>query len=322
METRILKGTELEVSRLCLGTMTFGAQADEAEARSMVDLCLERGVNFIDTANVYAGGASETILGKILKGRRDRVVLASKAGIAVGEEPHQKGLSRLALERQMEEILGRLQTDSLDLFYLHQPDYNTPLAETLDTIEELRERGTLRWLGASNYASWQMGDMRQLAESKGQPPVAVTQPMYNLVARGIEQEFLPMCQAKGLSVVAYNPLAGGLLTGKHKIDGSAAGTRFDEMPFYRDRYWNRDTFAAVECLQAIAAKVGRSLISLAFHWLLHHTSTDVIIVGASRTKQLEENLDVLADGKLDDDSVRACDEVWAALRGPAPVYNR
>jgi len=322
MDRRTLPGTDLTVSRVCLGTMTFGAQVDEPAAVAMVDLCLDRGVNFIDTANVYAAGRSEEILGRILRGRRDRVILASKVGNKVGDGPADIGLSRAAIAKAVEDTLRRLQTDRLDLYYFHQPDYATPLEESLEAADRLVGAGKVRYLAVSNYASWQVCRLLWLAERGGRPAVRVVQPMYNLLARGVEQELLPMCRALGLGVVAYNPLAGGLLTGKHRPAGPPTGTRFDLMPVYRDRYWHPANFDAVRDLSAAAELDGRSLAGLSFAWLLHHTPVDCLIVGASRPEQLRENLDAIDRGPLPAEAVAACDRVWKELRGPSPQYNR
>lgn len=323
METRTLANTDLAVSRLCLGAMTFGAQADEAASRSMVDLCLDHGVNFIDTANVYTGGESETLLGRILEGRRDRVVLASKVGNRCGDEPTQVGLSRAAIERQIDESLRRLRTDHLDLYYLHQPDDSTPLEESLATMSGLVERGKIRYVGASNYAGWQLCRMLWLADRHEYSPVRVTQPMYNLIARGIEQELLPMCRECALSTIVYNPLAGGLLTGKHRAGRPAArGTRFDGNENYQKRYWHAQNFEAVNELARVADREGRSLVSLALCWLVHHTAADCVVLGASRLEQLQENLTAASEGPLSESALSACETVWRTLRGVTPTYNR
>lgn len=323
METRTLAGTKLSVSRLCLGTMTFGAQVDRRAAASMLDVCLERGINFVDTANAYNKGGSETIVGQVLRGRRDKVVLASKVGIRAGDEPHDIGLSRRTIQHQIEASLRRLQTDYLDLYYLHQPDESTPLEETLAAFDELVRQGKVRYVAASNYAAWQVCRMHWLAERSGLQPPAVTQPMYNLLARGIEQEFLPMCRALGVSTVAYNPLAGGLLTGKHRADKPpASGTRFDANPAYQGRYWHPENFEAVAHLKAAAQAEGRSLVSLALAWLLHHTPVDCVILGASTLDQLAANLAAAEQGPCSSETLAACDEAWRIVRGISPVYNR
>ena len=322
MQPRTLGQTGLSVSPLTLGTMTIGSQVDEAAARSMIDLCLERGVNFIDTANVYNIGATETILGRILEGCRDKFVLASKVGIKMGEGADEKGLSRAAIVKAIDESLRRLRTDYVDLYYLHQPDYSVPLEETLAAMDNLVRGGKARFVGASNYASWQVCRMLWLAEKHCWQPVQVVQPMYNLLARRIEAELLPFCTDQKLAVVPYNPLAGGLLTGKQTPAAPLPGTRFDRLPFYRDRYWNDANFAAVQQLTEIAKSAGRSLTRLALGWLLHHPAVTSVILGASKIEQLRENLAALDDGPLSPETLAACDEVWASLRGVSPAYNR
>jgi aryl-alcohol dehydrogenase-like predicted oxidoreductase len=322
MQQRNLGQTALTVSPITLGTMTFGAQTDEATARSMIDLCLDRGVNFIDTANVYNAGKTEEILGRILAGRRDRFVLASKVGIKNDQLPDEAGLSRAAIVKGIENSLRRLKTDYVDLYYLHQPDYTVPLEESLAAMDELVRAGKVRFVGVSNYAAWQVCRILWLAETNDWQPVQVVQPMYNLLARGIEQELLPMCRDFRLAVVPYNPLAGGLLTGKHTAAAPLSGTRFDLLPFYRDRYWHQANFEAVRELSKIAAGAGRSLVRLALGWLLQQGAVTSIIVGASRLEQLRENLAALDDGPLSAETLTACDEVWRALRGVTPTYNR
>lgn len=322
METRTLPKTGLKVSRVCCGTMTFGAQTDETTAVEMVATCLDRGINFFDTANVYNQGASETILGRALKGSRDRVVLASKVAAKMGPAADQSGLSRAAIIRSIEDSLQRLQTDHLDIYYFHWPDDAVPLEESLAAMQELVKSGKVRHVGASNYASWQMVRLLWLAEKNHLPVIGVTQPMYNLLARGIEQEYLPMCREFGVATVVYNPLAGGLLTGKQQAAAPLPGTRFDKNQTYLDRYWHEANFAAVQELATIAQAAGRSLVSLALNWILHHSAADAVILGASRLVHLEENLRAVGEGPLPAEAVAGCDRVWGRLRGPSPKYNR
>lgn len=302
--------------------MTIGGQADEAAAARLIDRCLDAGINFIDTANVYNKGVSESILGRILKGRRDKVVLASKVRGRMGEGPDESGLSRAAILRAIDESLRRLQTDYLDLYYLHMPDYSAPLAETLAVMDELVRAGKVRYPASSNYAAWQVVRMLWVAEKNGYRPATVTQPMYNLLARGVEQEYMPMCREMGVSTVVYNPLAGGLLTGKQHREAPLPGTRFDANQLYLDRYWHQAYFDAVAELRQVAERAGRSLVSLSLNWLLHHTGADCVILGASRIEQLEENLKAMEEGPLAPETVAACDAVWARLRGVTPKYNR
>ncbi len=322
MQTRNLLHTGLTVSRACFGTMTFGAQVNESDAGRIIDRCFDLGINFVDTANIYNFGVSEEYVGRILKGRRREVILASKVRGKMGEGPDEIGLSRAAMLRGIEESLRRLQTDYLDLYYLHQPDYATPIEETLETMDLLVRQGKVRYPASSNYAAWQVCEMQCLAAKNGYQPIRLTQPMYNLIARGIEQEYVPMCRRLGISTIVYNPLAGGLLTGKQNRQGPIGGTRFDGNKMYLDRYWHEADFDAVEQLRGIAAKAGRSMVSLALNWLLHHTSTDCVILGASRMEHLEQNVGAMAEGPLTQETVDACDRVWARLRGVTPQYNR
>ena len=322
MDRRTLKHTDLNVSRLCLGTMTFGKPADQEEATRMVDLCLSAGINFIDTANMYQLGLAEEMLGTALKGRRNEIVLASKVRMKMGDGPDESGLSKRAIFRAVEDTLRRLQTDHIDIYFLHQPDYDVPIEETLEAMEALVQQGKVRYPGTSNYAGWQVEQMLDLAREKNYTPAYISQPMYNLLARGIEQEFLPMAKAYGVSTLAYNPLAGGLLTGKHTESRIPEGGRFDKNRMYQDRYWNTRTFHSVDRLKEIAKNAGRSLIGLAFAWLLHHTASDVVILGASSTAQLKQNLDACAEDPLPETVVSECDHVWQEFRGPVPNYNR
>jgi 1-deoxyxylulose-5-phosphate synthase len=322
MDKITLKHTDLNVSRICLGTMTFGSQTDEDSATRMINLCNESGINFLDTANVYNKGASEEMLGRVMGTRRRNFILASKVRNKMGDAPDLVGLSRPAILRAIDDSLRRLRTDYLDLYYLHLPDYSVPIEESLDAMNEVVKQGKVRYLASSNYSAWQMTEMCWIVERKGYQAPWVAQPMYNLIARGIEQEYLPMCKHFGVSNIVYNPLAGGLLTGKHKRDAPIPGTRFDKNKMYLDRYWHQADFDAVDQLSQIAQKAGRSLLSMSLNWLYHHTATDCIILGASRVEHLEQNLAALRDGPLAAETVQACDQVWTELRGPTPKYNR
>lgn len=317
-----LRQTDLQVSRLCFGTMTFGKPVNQRDADSMVDICLSSGINCIDTANAYQLGEAEEILGGALKGKRDRVVLSSKVRMKMGDEPDQSGLSKRAIGRALEDTLRRLKTDYLDIYFLHQPDYDVPVEETLEAMESLVKQGKIRYPGTSNYASWQVVQMLDIARERHYTPCVISQPMYNLLARGIEQEFLPMAREYGVSTFVYNPLAGGLLTGKHQPDLIPNGSRFDKNRMYQDRYWNERSFHAVDQLKRIASDSGRSLIGLSFSWLLHHTASDVVIIGASSPEQLSQNLAACEEGPLPEEVVSACDQVWQEFRGPVPNYNR
>jgi 1-deoxyxylulose-5-phosphate synthase len=320
MEKRRLGGTELTISRACLGTMTFGAQTDGMAAARMVRLCLDRGVNFFDTANVYNAGESERLLGQVLADCRKDIILASKVGMKVGEHP--AGLNEKLIVTALEATLRRLNTEYLDLCYFHLPDWQTPVEESLAAMDRLVRDGKVRYVGSSNYPAWQICHMLCVAERQGYQRVGIAQQMYNLIARRLEDEFLPFAGEFGVSTVAYNPLAGGLLTGKHRSGAPEPGTRFDANKAYLDRYWNEVNLKAVRRLETIAAEAGRSLVSLALNWLLHHTPIDCVVLGASRPEQLEENLRALNHGALDSTSVSACDDLWRGLYGPSPKYSR
>jgi len=317
-----LKRTDLQVSRLCFGTMTFGKPVEQATASRMIDRCIDEGINFVDTANLYQWGLAESMLGEAMRGKRDKFVVATKVRGKMGEGQDEAGLSRRAIFRAIEDSLKRLQTDYVDLYYLHQPDYEVPIEETLSAMEELIKQGKIRHPGTSNYSGWQVCEMLWTAKNQGYTPPYVSQPMYNLLARGIEQEYLPMAKKYDVTVIAYNPLAGGLLTGKHIQSTIPPGTRFDKNSMYQDRYWHPQNFAAVEKLKETAEKAGRSLLSLALNWLLNHTATDCVLLGASRMDQFEQNLAACAEGPLPPEVLRICDDVWAELRNPVPVYNR
>jgi 1-deoxyxylulose-5-phosphate synthase len=322
METIKLTNTELNVSRICLGTMTFGAQTGEADAARMIDMCRDNGVNFLDTANMYSAGIAEEFLGRIIGKRRSDFVLASKVGIQVGDREGTAGLSAQNILMQAEESLRRLQTDYLDLYYFHAPDTGTPLEESLGAMQRLIDEGKLRYAAASNYASWQACKLAWIAERDNLPATPVAQQMYNLLARGLEQEFVPAAADLGISIVAYNPLAGGLLTGKHDGVYPVPGSRFDGNDHYQDRYWHREYFEAVASLAAIAEVADRSLLSLALTWLLHHTATACVILGASKFGQLEADLQAAANGPLPDEAVSGINNIWRKLRGVTPIYNR
>ena len=322
MDSRKLGHTDLAVSRICFGTMTFGSQMDQATAHRTLDYCVDQGINFIDTANVYNRGEAERITGKWLAANRNKVVLATKVRGKMGDAPDEQGLSKAAILKAIDASLERLQTDHVDLYYLHQPDYDVPVEESLEAMESLVKAGKVRYPASSNYSGWQVTEMLWLAEKNGWTPATVTQPMYNLLARGIEQEYLPMTQHFGLANCVYNPLAGGLLTGKQRREQPQSGTRFDNNQMYLDRYWHPAYFDAVDQLARIAQAAGRSLIGLSLNWILHHTTVDAVILGASRLEQLEQNLKTLGDGPLAKETLDACDQVWRDLRGVTPKYNR
>lgn len=323
METMELAGSGRQVGRVVFGAMTFGAQVQETEAEAMVHTCREAGITMFDTSNNYAGGASEEILGRIVSPFREEVLVSTKAGSHVGQDdPSLSGLSLRALRTAVEGSLRRLGTDYVDVFYLHRPDRDTPIEETLEALAGLVAEGKIRQLGQSNFAAWQIMEMAQLCRHHGWPEVLVSQPLYNLLGRRIEGEYAECSRRLGLTDITYNPLAGGLLTGKHRLDASpAAGTRF-EKALYRERYWNPAQFEAVERLRAVAEGADLTLIELSYRWVLSTSLADGMLLGASSLEQLQSNLAALGGPSLPDDVLQACDDVWADLSGAAPPYQR
>ncbi|MFC4012613.1 aldo/keto reductase [Nonomuraea purpurea] len=300
-----------------LGTMTFGDTVDAETAGLMLDHALEAGVTGVDTANGYAGGAAEEILGTLLRGRRDRVVLATKAGIPHPDAGGHAPLSPAGLRACLEGSLRRLGVEHVDLFYLHQPDRATPLEDTLATVAELIAEGKIGSLGVSNYAAWQIAGIT--------PRPVVAQQLYNLLARRIEDEYAEFALTTGLRTMVYNPLGGGLLTGRHRFDQAPDKGRFGDSrlaAMYRERYWDAELFKAVETLDAIAAGAGIPLAELSLRWLTGKPVVDAVLIGASGLGHLRANLAALAAGPLPDDVAAACDAVGDGLRGPMPRYNR
>ena len=320
-----LPGTDVPLSPLVLGTMTFGDTVDAAGAARMVDVALEAGITGIDTANGYAGGAAEKILADLLPSRRDRVVLATKAGIPHPDAGDHSPLSAKGLRAGVEGSLGRLGVDRIDLFYLHQPDRAAPVAETLATVAELVAEGKIGALGVSNYAAWQIAELNHAADAAGAPRPVVAQQLYNLLARRIEEEYAEFAATTGLLTMVYNPLGGGLLTGKHSFAEAPSAGRFADSrvaEMYRQRYWNPELFESVAALAEVAEGAGIGLTELALRWLVSKPATGSLLLGGSRVEHLQANLTALDAGPLPADVVAACDAVGAALRGPMPAYNR
>ena len=323
MKYRTLRGTGATVSRLSLGTMTFGREIDEETSIRMVHMALDAGINFVDEADIYAGGRSEEIVGKALQGRRDAVVLASKVGNRSGPDRlRDAGLHRYHVIRGVEDILRRLRTDRLDILYMHRPDPRTPLEETLAAFDHLVRQGKVLYVGMCNYAAWQVGEAVLRGERSGWAPPVVIQVPYNLLTRSVEAECVAFCDRFSIGMTVYNPLAAGLLSGKHiAAPEPAQGTRFAADKQYYERYWTQANQAAVAALAEIARRAGKTLIELSLQWLLAQPHVDSVILGASRFEHLEANLQA-AEGELDQPTLQACDAVWAELRGSHFQYNR
>jgi aryl-alcohol dehydrogenase-like predicted oxidoreductase len=314
-----------EFGPLILGTMTFGDTVDFDGAAAMLDAALDAGIIHIDTANGYAGGESERMLARLLDGRRDRVTLATKAGMPHPDAGEHSPLSAAGLRASVEGSLSRLGTDHIDLFYLHQPDRTASLAETLGTVAEMVAEGKIGALGVSNYAAWQIAEVNHTADDVGAPRPVAAQQLYNLLARRIEEEYAEFAAVTGLTTVVYNPLGGGLLTGRHAFDSDPAEGRFGNSrlaSMYKERYWNAAIFEAVQQLSVVADKVDIPLTELALRWLVSKPAAGPILLGGSKVEHLRSNIDAVAKGPLDDQLVEACDDVGAALRGPMPNYNR
>ena len=318
--------TGLNVSAICLGTMNYGDQVGELEATYIIKSALAAGVSFFDTADSYAKGRSEEILGKALKGERHSVVLATKVANRTGPGANDIGLSRKHIIRGIEDSLRRLETDYIDLYYVHWPDYHTPIEETLRTLDDLVHQGKVRYIGCSNFRAWQLCKALWVSDLHNLARFDCMQPPYNLLTRDIEYELLPLCASEGVGVCVYTPLAAGLLTGKHDPSKPPAkGTRFTLErlgPLYYERFWAATNFEAVAHLKQIAGEYGRSLPQFALAWILSNETITSAICGATSVKQLEENLGA-TEINLSKEELAACDEVWQKL-SPRPklFYGR
>jgi aryl-alcohol dehydrogenase-like predicted oxidoreductase len=315
---------DLLVGRLVLGTMTFGEQLDEAASAAVIHRARELGVTMLDTANGYCDGRSEEIVGRVVAPFRDEVQIATKVGAATVERP--AGTPRIdaaSIERELEGSLRRLGTDHVDLYYLHMPDHVTPIEESLEAMDRAVRTGKVRNVAMSNHPAWAMAEAVHVARANGWAPPVAGQPLYNLLARRLEDEYAACSAHHGIADLVYNPLAGGLLTGKHR--GAAAPdatTRFGMRQMYRDRYWNEAQHAAVERLGEVADAAGVTIIALALRWLLMRSEVTGIILGVSSLAQLEANVDAADGPQLDAATLEACDEVWDTLRGAAPPASR
>jgi aryl-alcohol dehydrogenase-like predicted oxidoreductase len=318
-------GVEVPMSGLVFGTMTLGDTVDAEAAARMIDVAMEAGITAVDTANGYAGGRTEEMLRPLVAHRRDRILLASKAGMPHPDVGDASPLSAAGLRAAVEGSLRRLGVDHLDLLYLHQPDRSAPLHETLETVATLVQERKVGALGVSNFAAWQIVRVGTVADEVGAPRPVVAQQLYNLLARRLEEEYAEMATSTGLRTMVYNPLGGGLLARPQQFDEQPSSGRFGDSrlaEMYRRRYWNEQLFDAVAELRRIAEDAGVALPELALRWLLSRPSTDAVLLGASRPSQLESNIAYLGRGPLPDDVLEACDRVGARLRGPMPDYHR
>jgi 1-deoxyxylulose-5-phosphate synthase len=321
--------TGLPVSRLCLGTMTFGIQCDEETSFSILDAAAEAGVTFLDTADVYPlgntgteVGLTEEIVGRWLQGRRDDFIVATKCVGAMSRRRWDRGASRKHIVEAVDASLRRLQTDYIDLYQLHSPDPLTPIDETLAALDDVVRQGKVRYVGCSNFPAWELAHALGRSELRGFVRFDSVQPRYNLLYRRNELELFRLCEQEGVGVIPYNPIAGGLLSGKHRGDARPAdGTRFTlgtAADRYQERYWHPNEFETVEALKPLAADAGMSLVTLAVAWTLAQPAVTSPIIGASRPEQLADSL-LAIDVVLDDDLYAAVDELTSPYLASAQL---
>jgi 1-deoxyxylulose-5-phosphate synthase len=319
----------LQVSRLCLGTMTFGLQSDEATAVAVLDRAAEGGIDFLDTSDAYplggdlgTRGVTEEILGRWLRGKRDRFIVATKCFAPTGPAPFDGGNSRKHIMSAVDASLRRLQTDYIDLYQLHGYDRATPIDETLGALDDLVHQGKVRYTGCSNFLTYQLVRAIGRSETLGLARFDSVQPRYNLLFRQIEREMLPFCGEEGVGVIPYNPIAGGLLSGKHTHSAPPPeGTRFtlgNAAGTYQERYWHEREFGTVEQLRELAAQAGLNLVTMSVAWVLANPVITAPIIGASNPEQLDASL-AAVDVKLDDGLITRLDDLTHEYRmGDAP----
>lgn len=290
MEYRQLGNSGVRVSVIGMGTNRFGNKMDQAAVNEVIDAAQDLGVNFIDTADVYAGGRSEETIGNALKGRWDRFVLATKVYSRTGNGPNDYGSSRYHIMNGVEASLRRLQSDHIDLYQLHRWDDTTPLEETMRALDDLVGSGKVRYIGASAFAAWQLADANMLAQLKGWAGFVTVQSHYHMLERGVEQEVLPYCRAHNLGFIPYFPLAGGFLTGKYKRGEPAPSGSRGESSEYVQRYMTDTNYTIVEKLTAWAEARGHTMAELAQAWLLAQPQVCSVISGLTRLEHLQQNV--------------------------------
>jgi aryl-alcohol dehydrogenase-like predicted oxidoreductase len=299
MEYRILGNTGTVVSALAMGTMTFGAESDEKIAHEQLDRFLEQGGNLIDTADVYADGESETVIGRWLESRtgaRDRVVLATKGRFPRGDGPNDVGLSRVSLTRTLEASLRRLSVDTIDLYQAHAWDPLTPIEETLRFFDDAVRAGKIQYVGVSNFIGWQLQKAALLTWHLGLAPVVTLQPQYNLLQRGVELELSQVCANEGIGILPWSPLGGGWLTGKYRRDVPPTGkSRLGEDPgrgmeAYARRNPEERTWRVIDTVRSVAEARGASMAQVALAWLVDRPAVTSVILGARTLEQLDDNL--------------------------------
>lgn len=318
MELRYLGGTGVKVSRLALGCMSFGGDADDATSAALFARARDAGVNLFDTADVYADGRSETLLGRLIAPCRDEVVVATKAYFPTGKDANARGSSRYHLVRAVEASLRRLATDRIDVFYLHRFDDVTDLGETLRAVDDLVRAGKILYPACSNFAAWQVAHALGAAARAGWAPLVAVQPMYNLLKRQVEVELLPMAAALRVGVIPYSPTAGGLLSGKYGGGQRPDTGRMVTNAMYQARYADPAYLTAAERLAALAAELGLAPTTLAVAWVASHPAVTSVLLGARSVEQLDASL-AAADVVLDAET-RA--RVSALTPTPPPATDR
>lgn len=324
-----LGGSGLQVSRLCLGTMTFGLQTDEDTSRAILDRAAEGGITFIDTADAYplggdlsTVGRTEEIVGDWLRGRRDDFVVATKCFAPMGARRWQMGNSRRHIMDAIDASLRRLGTEYIDLYQLHFDDPSVPMDEALGALDDLVHSGKVRYIGCSNYLAYRLALALGRSDTLGLHRFTSVQPRYNLLFREFERELFPLCIEQGIGVIPYNPIAGGMLSGKHdRSKDPDPGTRFtlgSAARMYQDRYWKDRVFDTVDALAVLADAAGVALPTLAVAWTLRHPAITSPIIGASRVEQLDATI-AGAEYTITDDLAARLDELTAPYRmGDAP----
>jgi aryl-alcohol dehydrogenase-like predicted oxidoreductase len=328
MKYRKLGKTGVKVSTIAIGAMTYGSQIDEALGIKLIQAALDAGINFIDTADRYPG--SEETIGKAVKGRRDSAIIATKVGSPAGRglsadiDPNTGGLSRKHIIRQVEGSLKRLNSDYIDLLYCHFPDYDMPIEDTLNTLNDLVRQGKLRYIGCSNFTAWQLTKALGVSERYNLARFQCIESPYNLLTRDIEWELVGLCESEQVSLSVYNPLAGEMLTGRHEFGKPPAEGRFtmgDIGERYMERYWSEMNFKAVNQFSKLAKKRGCTLPQFAIAWILNSPAVTSVLSGLITTEQLKENA-ASVDITLTPEEVKVCDEVWAWFRPPRYFYAR
>jgi aryl-alcohol dehydrogenase-like predicted oxidoreductase len=310
MEYRQLGNSGVRVSVIGMGTNRFGNKVEQAEVNSVLDAALDLGVNFIDTADVYTGGQSETALGQALKGRWDKFVLATKVYFKVGDAPNDYGASRYHIMNGVEASLRRLQSDHIDLYQMHRWDPQTPIEETMRALDDLVSSGKVRYIGASAYAAWQLAQANLLAEMRGWAKFVTVQSHYHMLEREVEKEVIPYCQAENVGFIPYFPLAGGFLTGKYSREkGAPEGSR-GESSTYVQEYMTDANYTKVEKMTAWAEDRERTMAELAIAWLLAQPQVCSVISGLTRLEHLQQNAKA-GDWKLSAEEVDEVNNILA-----------